>query len=104
MSIVRRDAHDARMVLGKGANPHLEFERIDLLAERSVRCGTAMTLATLSDSHRGMSLMVRVLLDTGARVDQVDSKGRVLLDFATSPAVIDFLDKKGAPPATGLDA
>ncbi|WP_185754419.1 hypothetical protein [Luteibacter sp. 9135] len=48
--------------------------------------------------------MVRVLLDTGARVDQVDSKGRVLLDFATNPAVIDFLDKKGAPPATGLDA
>lgn len=53
LSVVRRDAHDARMVLGKGANPHLEFERIDLLAERSVRCGTAMTLATISDSLAG---------------------------------------------------
>lgn len=103
LSIVRRDAHGARTVLGRGADPHLEFERIDLLAERSVRCGTAMTLAIISDSLVGQPLMIRVLLDAGARIGQVDSNGRVLQDFATSQAVIDFLDRMGAPPTTGVD-
>ena len=103
-AVLNRDINGVLNALGRGASMDEENDAIEVIHDRIFCDLTAVSLAVLVDAATDSVLMTPLVLNHGGRIDQVDSRGRVLLDFAGSEAVCTYLHRHGAPEPVALDA
>ncbi|MEX1826816.1 hypothetical protein [Luteibacter sp. CQ10] len=103
-AVLNRDINGVLKALAWGASMDEENDAIEVIHDRIFCDLTAVSLAVLVDAATDSVLMTPLVLNHGGRIDQVDSRGRVLLDFASSEAVCTYLHQHGAPEPVALDA
>lgn len=103
-AVLNRDINGVLKALAWGASMDEENDAIEVIHDRIFCDLTAVSLAVLVDAATDSLLMTPLVLNHGRRIDQVDSRGRVLLDFASSEAVCTYLHKHGAPESVARDA
>lgn len=102
-AVLNRDINGVLKALCRGASTNEENDAIEVIHDRIFCDLTAVSLAVLIDAAADSLLMTPLVLSHGGRIDQVDSRGRVLLDFAGSEAVYAYLHQHGAPEPVARD-
>ncbi|MDF4024653.1 hypothetical protein P3W24_06740 [Luteibacter sp. PPL201] len=102
-AVLNRDINGVLNALARGASMDEENDAIEVIHDRIFCDLTAVSLAVLVDAATDSLLMTPLVLNHGGRIDQVDSRGRVLLDFAGSEAVCTYLHQHGAPEPVARD-
>jgi len=102
-AVLNRDINGVLKALARGASMDEENDAIEVINDRIFCDLTAVSLAVLIDGATDGLLMTPLVLNHGGRIDQVDSRGRGLLDFTTSEAVCTYLRQHGAPEPVADD-
>lgn len=98
LAIQYRDLAHAAMCLADRADPTLEcLSYTPDIHDDEVLGLTPTSMAALVDSTRGELLFLPLVLSRGGNINQVDSRGRTVLHFASHDVVARYLLEHGAP-------